>query len=187
MRMENIRFLIIEEGEKIASDEQYSSKLRILYEKLSVFRSKVRHLYIYIYIYMWGYAKMRCDYNFDSDLLAVEDANSAWKNSRMTLVSDYYSIYDLDQGFVETCILFDLPKRDSCSAEFTKIINLSSKMKRSRRIVIMLDPKKDLWLSHNVIQLLNQYNKPVPRFLHEMFLEASRIARQQIKLKTGAL
>ncbi|ETN79171.1 hypothetical protein NECAME_09977 [Necator americanus] len=101
-------------------------------------------------------------------LLEAEEAIRLWRTEECrVIVADYKSLSELDYGFVETCILFELPNDDFCSYQ-KRIVELSAKLNHRRRIIIMVNLELDLKNTSAVINFMKDFKQPYPNFLEVM-------------------
>ncbi|KAL6741227.1 hypothetical protein Aduo_014502 [Ancylostoma duodenale] len=104
----------------------------------------------------------------NDSLLEVEEAVRLWRTEECrVIVADYKSLSELDYGFVETCILFELPN-DDFSSYYRHLIELSAKLNYKRRIFIMVNVELDLKNVNAVINFMKDLRQPYPDFLEEM-------------------
>ncbi|VDP00571.1 unnamed protein product [Heligmosomoides polygyrus] len=104
----------------------------------------------------------------DDTLLAAEDAVRQWRTEECrVLAADYDSLPDLDYGFVETCVLFELPDSDFCSFH-KRILSLSAKLSYKRRVFILINKELDSTAASCVVGFLEHLKQPIPQFLVDL-------------------
>ncbi|EYC19810.1 hypothetical protein Y032_0023g732 [Ancylostoma ceylanicum] len=104
----------------------------------------------------------------NDSLLEAEEAVRLWRTEECrVIVADYKSLSELDYGFVETCILFELPN-DDFSSYYRSLIELSAKLNYKRRIFIMVNTELDLKNATAVVNFMKDLRQPYPDFLEQM-------------------
>ncbi|KJH45239.1 DEAD/DEAH box helicase [Dictyocaulus viviparus] len=104
----------------------------------------------------------------DDNLIDVETAIRLWRTKECTvIVADYDSMRELDYGFVDTCVLFELP-HDGCAIISKLIVDLSTILCYNRRVYIMINEDLDCTQAENVLKLLDSLDQQVPHFLVNM-------------------
>ncbi|CAJ0592142.1 unnamed protein product [Cylicocyclus nassatus] len=101
-------------------------------------------------------------------LLEVEEAVRLWRTEEFrVIVADYKSLSEMDYGFVEMCVLFELPE-DDFSLYCRRLTELSAKLNHRRRIYIMVNTELDLKRVASVINFLDDLDQAYPDFLQAM-------------------
>ncbi|KAJ1369513.1 hypothetical protein KIN20_030991 [Parelaphostrongylus tenuis] len=103
----------------------------------------------------------------DDNLLAVENAVRLWRMEECCVfIADYDSLDDLDYGYVETCILYELP--DYFPSYERRLLDLSAKLSYGRSLHIMMNVELDRAQAGSVLKFLTDHNQVVPDYLVNM-------------------